>query len=236
MSTTTKFDEVLAGSIVLITKRGEMPKTANVDRVTKTQIHIHNPFPQGGMQSLIFSRREGDVCHELTRGRFDWDGESSRYLELKRGNSRPSLTVRMYLYSIEMLEQQQERCELEITELAKNNMKKEEQRKVAEMAETKKTHYGYQPIVYANTHEDHTVYVLEIKVKEEEANQKGGWETVIVHVRPNPMLEHDKDGPEIEYALTRVNKASHSFTMTSSDLATDTNEALWEAVNYCYHN
>ena len=129
--TKTKFDEVTAGDVVLITKRGEMPKTANVARVTKTQIHVHVRFSGGSFdQLLIFSRREGDICNEFGSSAVKMEDRPPSYLEPKTTYSRfpRASAIRMYLYSIEMLERQQGRCELEVTELAKRNVKKEEQR------------------------------------------------------------------------------------------------------------
>ncbi len=105
----------------------------------------------------------------------------------------------------------------------------------AEMTETKAAHNGNLPVVYAVPHEDHTIYVLEIEVKEELVAEKGDWETVFVHIRPNPVPGNEEGRPEVEYALSRVSKTSHSFSAVSSNLAMDRNIALWEAINYCYH-
>ena len=115
-----------------------------------------------------------------------------------------------------------------------------EQRLAAELAEVIAEFNGVLPIVYEQTYANgDRLYVLQLPVKPEYAERKGGYETAMVKcVDCDAAPTYGSEaGKRVRASMAGItgNSGSGFRSTSSARYATDT-EALWDSCRQCYHD
>ncbi len=227
------------GDRVIYTKDSESrPVLGTVNRVTKTMFYVGLDGPP-----------------DVTVGPFaqdnSWLGQHARTRVAKYGDN--SKEAAAYEYSEEKLAELNEHVDRiesrrqDEKEAAEKRDQERADRKAKELAEVKAAwaaKYVCDPLSFGKTMPDGSrIYVIDVPVHPEYAERKKGWERINVRCVDAEtwdfMLRRDGGDDKVkivESALTFTNGSASSWPSCSTERAKSDEEAVWEAMRYCYFN